>query len=64
MISILKNFKKIDTIRSNILDDNNINYQKLKILHVTNFNERFDGRLHYNTSKRLNNGFIRNGTMF
>ena len=24
-------------------------------------NERFDGRLHYNTSKRLNNGFIRNG---
>ena len=58
---IKKISKKIDTIRSNILDDNNINYQKLKILHVTNFNERFDGRLHYNTSKRLNNGFIRNG---
>ena len=33
----------------------------LKILHITNFNNRFDGRLHYNTSKRLNNGFIRNG---
>ena len=35
--------------------------QPLKILHITNFNNRFDGRLHYNTSKRLNNGFIRNG---
>jgi glycosyltransferase involved in cell wall biosynthesis len=35
--------------------------QSLKILHITNFNNRFDGRLHYNTSKRLNNGFIRNG---
>jgi glycosyltransferase involved in cell wall biosynthesis len=33
----------------------------LKILHITNFNNRFDGRLHYNTSKRLNNGFIRLG---
>ena len=30
-------------------------------MHITNFNERFDGRLHYNTSKRLNNGFVRNG---
>ena len=33
----------------------------LKILHITNFNNRFDGRLHYNTSKRLNNGFVRLG---
>ena len=33
----------------------------IKILHITNFNNRFDGRLHYNTSKRLNNGFIRLG---
>ena len=33
----------------------------LKILHITNLNERFDGRLHYNTGKRLNNGFIRLG---
>tara|TARA_Y100000741_G_scaffold94394_1_gene70124 strand:+ start:73 stop:1839 length:1767 start_codon:yes stop_codon:yes gene_type:complete len=32
-----------------------------KIMHITNFNERFDGRLHYNTGRRLNNGFIRNG---
>jgi len=36
-------------------------YKSLKILHITNFNERFDGRLHYNTGKRINNGFIREG---
>ena len=30
-------------------------------MHITNFNERFNGRLHYNTGRRLNNGFIRNG---
>ena len=33
---------------------------KLKILHITNFNERHNGRLHYNTGRRINNGFIRN----
>ena len=32
-----------------------------KILHVTNFNQRFNGRLHYNTGGRINNGFIRLG---
>ncbi len=53
--------KSIDDIRYKILRNNSINFQSLKILHITNFNERFDGRLHYNTSKRLNNGFIRNG---
>ena len=40
---------------------NNFNKQKLKILHVTNFNERHNGRLFYNTGKRINNGFIRLG---
>ena len=35
--------------------------QLLKIIHITNFNERHNGRLHYNTGKRLNNGFIRLG---
>ena len=30
-------------------------------MHVTNLNERFNGRLHYNTGRRINNGFIRNG---
>ena len=37
------------------------NVDKLKILHVTNFNERFNGRLFFNTGKRINNGFIRLG---
>ena len=32
---------------------------KIKILHVTNFNERHNGRLFYNTGRRLNNGFVR-----
>ena len=37
------------------------NKKNIKILHITNLNERFDGRLHYNTGKRLTNGFIRLG---
>ena len=28
---------------------------------MTNFNQRFNGRLHYNTGRRLNNGFTRLG---
>ena len=28
---------------------------------MTNFNQRFNGRLHYNTGRRLNNGFVRLG---
>ena len=47
--------KKIDTFKP--VDKNKI----LKILHITNFNERHDGRLHYNTGKRINNGFVRLG---
>ena len=34
---------------------------KLKIIHITNFNERHNGRLFYNTGKRINNGFVRLG---
>jgi hypothetical protein len=30
-------------------------------LHVTNFNERHNGRLFFNTGRRINNGFIRLG---
>jgi len=33
----------------------------LRILHVTNFNERLNGRLFFNTGRRINNGFIRLG---
>ncbi len=33
----------------------------LRILHVTNFNERHDGRLFFNTGRRINNGLVRLG---
>ena len=64
----LKNFiltnknasKLIDTYREKIFDSSITNKKKkLKILHVTNFNERHNGRLFYNTGKRINNGFVR-----
>ncbi len=72
--SSLKNFyltdkyiaDKIDNYRTKLSTLNVIsNYpvtnsiDKLKVLHVTNFNERHNGRLFYNTGKRINNGFIR-----
>ena len=52
----------IDNIRSEF-EIKNFSITKkrlLKIMHITNFNERFNGRLHYNTGRRINNGFIRN----
>jgi len=57
----------IDGIRKSLQINDNINLfnihknRILKILHITNFNQRFNGRLHYNTGTRLNNGFIRLG---
>ena len=56
--------KLIDIVRSELFPIKNFNLRKnkiFKIMHITNFNERFDGRLHYNTGRRINNGFIRNG---
>ena len=53
---------QIDDYRNEIFDKNKFNKfinKKLKILHVTNFNERHNGRLFYNTGKRINNGFVR-----
>tara|TARA_B100000282_G_scaffold236692_1_gene179217 strand:+ start:36 stop:2168 length:2133 start_codon:yes stop_codon:yes gene_type:complete len=44
--------KKINTKKS---------IKNLRILHITNFNERLDGRLFFNTGRRINNGFIRLG---
>ncbi len=44
--------KKINTIKK---------LKNLRILHITNFNERLDGRLFFNTGRRINNGFIRLG---
>ncbi len=58
--------KNIDNYRSEkLLLDKKIflkaKKKSLRILHVTNFNERLDGRLFFNTGRRLNNGFIRLG---
>ena len=35
--------------------------KSLRVLHITNFNERLDGRLFFNTGRRINNGLIRLG---
>ena len=54
----------IDKIRNEFFINRKLNIisnKIFKIMHITNFNERFDGRLHYNTGRRINNGFIRNG---
>ena len=59
--------KIIDTIRRNLEKKSFISFfniaknNPLKIIHLTNFNRRFNGRLHYNTGARLNNGFVRLG---
>ncbi len=58
--------KNIDDFRSEKLYFNKKIFLKslqknLRILHVTNFNERLDGRLFFNTGRRINNGFIRLG---
>ena len=58
--------KKIDDYRDEKLQINNkiftrVNLKNLRILHITNFNERLDGRLFFNTGRRINNGFIRQG---
>ena len=58
--------KKIDDYRFEKINSiNRFHTQKkiknLRILHITNFNERLDGRLFFNTGRRINNGFIRQG---
>ncbi len=58
--------KKIDNYRAEKLSFGKTFYlknnnRKLRILHVTNFNERLDGRLFFNTGRRINNGLIRLG---
>ncbi len=70
----LKNFYLTHSYVSNLIDqyrDQKLSFKnifnlkksnkKLRILHVTNFNERHDGRLYFNTGRRINNGFIRLG---
>ena len=54
--------KLLDEIRNKLIKSKKkISIKCLKILHITNFNERFNGRLHYNTGKRINNGLIKLG---
>ncbi len=57
---------KLDQIRDEkLLSVKKINISNierpLRILHITNFNERHNGRLFFNTGRRINNGFIRLG---
>ena len=53
----------IDKLRNEFKSKNiNIRLKKnLKIIHITNFNYRFNGRLQYNTGRRINNGLVRLG---
>ena len=56
--------KQIDEVRNNLLKiykpNLSIDASNLRILHITNFNERHNGRLFFNTGRRIN-GFIRLG---
>jgi len=70
----IKNFYLTHSFVTNMIDNyrdeklqlnRSFNLKKIKkslrILHITNFNERLDGRLFFNTGRRINNGFIRQG---
>ena len=52
---------QIDKYRSYFFKDLKIKNENLKILHVTNFNLRHNGRLFYNTGRRINNGLLKLG---
>ena len=62
-----KSSKEVDLYRDHLLNRSKIipkmikNLESLRILHITNFNERHNGRLFFNTGRRINNGFIRLG---
>jgi len=58
-LKISKQSKILDYVRESLLTGPDMSC--LRILHITNFNDRFDGRLHYNTGKRINNGLIKLG---
>ena len=62
----IKSSREVDLYRDQFLIkkkfSKNINsHESLRILHITNFNERHNGRLFFNTGRRINNGFIRLG---
>ena len=66
-LAIFKNFKYDLKTQTLFLDNirtfftKKINNKCLKIIHITNFNERFDGRLHFNTGKKISSGLIKLG---
>ncbi len=58
IIDDARKYVYFDSFKKNINLNKN---SKLKIIHVTNFNYRYFGRLQYNTGVRINNGLIREG---
>ena len=61
-----KSSLEVDSYRDSLLIKKNFykkinSFDSLRILHITNFNERHNGRLFFNTGRRINNGFIRLG---
>ena len=51
---------KIDNYREELIKFNlQSKINKIKILHITNLNEKHNGRLFYNTGRRINNGLIK-----
>ena len=59
---IQKISRKLDTLRSNLIENNKASdeFFNKRILHIANFNENADGRLYYSFSNKLNYGFIKN----
>ena len=58
--NLIDNYRS-EKINKNIYFNTRKKLTNLRILHITNFNERLDGRLFFNTGRRINNGFIRLG---
>ena len=61
-VSKIIDSERDECVKKKYLNSFNINKNNpIKIIHITNFNKRFNGRLQYNTGRRLNNGFVRLG---
>jgi len=58
--NLIDNYRDVKLNKINLIATNKKKVS-LRILHITNFNERLDGRLFFNTGRRINNGFIRLG---
>jgi len=63
-LSIQHTSKQIDEIRFKVLYNlTKKKKEKLKILHIANFNELSEGRLYYSFANKLNNGFLKNNNL-